>query len=234
MPALITLAQWFGAAVCDQLAADTYRFGGVLLPLCARCTGMYLTAWLTLGWLAWRYPRSAARPRIWVLIAFGLFFLAWAGDGFNSLFASLPGLPHLYEPTNLLRLITGTGMGVAMGSFIFVMFNMVWSSGSTDAKPLVSIGDFVALLGVCALVVLVVQSEWSPLLVPLSAASLLAILTLHGMLMTAMVGTAPVLGARLRASRLRSLAVGVGIALVYLDAFALAHMLLVQYLGRPL
>jgi uncharacterized membrane protein len=234
MYVLLALTQWFGAAVCDQLAADTYRFDGVLLPLCARCTGMYVTAWLTLGWLAWRYPRSAARPRGWVIVAFVLFFLAWAGDGFNSLFSSLPGLPHLYEPTNLLRLITGTGMGIAMGSFIFIMFNMVWGSGTAETRPLVSFRDFLALLAICALVVLVVQSQWAPLLVPLSVASLLAILTLHGMLMTAMVGTAPVISTRLRGSRLRSLAVGVGVALVYLDAFALVHVLLVQYVGRPL
>jgi hypothetical protein len=47
-------------------------------------------------------------------------------DGFNSLFLDL-GLPHLYQPENLLRLLTGLGAGVAMVSFIAPVTNsLLW------------------------------------------------------------------------------------------------------------
>jgi hypothetical protein len=94
--------------------------------------------------------------------------------------------------------------------------------------------DIPALLGMSALLVFLVQSEWAPLLYPLSVISLLAVLTLHTLLMTALVGTLPKLAARVRRARGLSLATGLAIAMVYLNAFALAHTLLFQWAGRTL
>lgn len=176
---LISLAHWFGSAVCDQLVAHSYTFGGIVLPLCARCTGMYLGALVTLGFHAWRHPRAVGLPRPWMLLALLLFFLAWAGDGVNSFLTVIPTAPHLYLPANILRLITGTLMGITVGSLTFVMFNAsIWSL--PDPMPIFATrSEFFALLGLGALIIVVVQSGWAPLLYPLTLASLAAILILH-------------------------------------------------------
>lgn len=231
---LISVAHWFGSAVCDQLRAHSYEFAGVALPLCARCTGLYLGALLTLCFHAWRRPRAIGLPRPWMLIALVVFFFAWAGDGANSFLSSIPAAPHLYLPLNILRLITGTLMGITVGSLVFVMFNMcVWSapnSGSIFATR----SEFFTLLGLSALVVLIVQSEWAPLLYPLTLVSLGAILTLHAVLMTAIVASVwrrKVLAWR---TAIPGLALGLGIALGYLDLIALGRLALSQALGLPI
>jgi hypothetical protein len=57
----------------------------------------------------------------------------WAFDGANSFAHLLPyeRIPRLYEPTNFLRLMTGMGHGITMGSLVLPVVNStVWA----DAK----------------------------------------------------------------------------------------------------
>jgi uncharacterized membrane protein len=230
---LISLAHWFGSAVCDQLVTHSYAFGGVVLPLCARCSGMYLGALVTIGFLAWRRPRAMGLPRPWMLLALLLFFFAWAGDGVNSFLSVIPTAPHLYPPANILRLVTGTLMGITIGSLAFVMFNAsVWSA--PDPAPIFATrSEFFALLGLGAVVVVIVQSEWSPLLYPLTLASLAAILILHTGLMAAMVASAWRHRTAAWRGAIPALGLGLGIALAYLDLLALGRLLLSLTLGLP-
>ena len=231
---LVVVAHWFGSAVCDQLPTHSYHFAGVVLPLCARCSGLYLGALVTLSFHAWRRPRAIGLPRPWMLVALVLFFFAWAGDGVNSFLSSIPGAPYLYAPSNLLRLVTGTGMGITMGSLVFVMFNsLVWREPSA-AAIFATRREFFALLGLGAVLVLVVQSEWSPLLYPLTAASLVAILTLHLLLVTAFVASIWRRPAAAWRAAVPSLAAGLVIALGYLDALALGRVWLSRALGIPI
>lgn len=231
---LIIVAHWFGSAVCDQLVAHSYVFAGVVLPLCARCTGMYLGALVTLGFHWWRRPRAAGLPRPWILLALVLFFLAWAGDGVNSFLSVIPAAPHLYPPSNLLRLITGTLMGMTVGSFVYVVFNaIVWSEPKSDSI-FATHTEFFALLGLGALIVVLVQSEWPPLLYPLTFASLAAILILHASLMTTMVASVLRRTALAWRAAIPALGLGLGVALVYLDLIALGRFILVSALGLPL
>ncbi len=231
---LISLAHWFGSAVCDQLYAHSYNFAGVTLPLCARCSGLYLGALLTLSFHAWRRPRAIEMPRPWMLTALVLFFFAWAGDGVNSFLSAIPAAPHLYPPANLLRLITGTLMGITVGSLVFVMFNTCVWSAPNPGSIFTTRSEFFTLLCLSGLIVLMVESEWAPLLYPLTLTSLGAILTLHTVLMAAIVASVwrrKILGWR---TLIPVLATGVGIALAYLDLLALGRFALSQILGVPI
>jgi uncharacterized membrane protein len=231
---LISLAHWFGSAVCDQLVAHSYTFGGVVLPLCARCTGMYLGALVTLGFHAWRHPRAVGLPRPWMLLALVLFFFAWAGDGVNSFLSVIPAAPHLYPPANILRLITGTLMGISVGSFTFVMFNTsVWSAPNPDSI-FESRSEFFVLLGLGAVIVVAVQSEWLPLLYPLTLLSLAAILILHTGLMAAIVASAWRRRSIAWRSAIPMIGFGLGTALAYLDLLALGRFVLSSTLGVPI
>jgi uncharacterized membrane protein len=231
---IISVAHWFGSAVCGQLAADTYAIGGVPLPLCARCTGMYVGGLITISFHTWRHPRAVGLPRSWVLVALPLFFFAWAGDGVNSVLSSMPGLPHLYTPDNILRLITGSLMGITLGSFIYVMFNSVVWRNPVKAPILASSGELLALLGLDAVLVLAVQSNWDILLYPLTLASLAAIILLNSALMSALVSGLIVPLAQSWHDARRPLAIGTVVALTFLSAIAMARVALGLWLGTPI
>ncbi len=226
---LLNAAHWFGSAVCHQFPEHSHHVAGVPLPLCARCTGLYLGALLTMIFHAWRRPRAMGVPRPWVLFALALFFFAWAGDGVNSFFSMIPTLPHLYPPQNLLRLITGTLTGITIGSLIFIVFNsMLWRAPNPESI-FATRREFFALLGLSALLVLIVHSEFALLLYPLNFAILFSMLALHTTLVTAFVAdlTRPALDWR---QALPAFALGALIALTYLSAIALLRALLLPML----
>ena len=115
-----------GYAVCHQIEARTYHFDGRPLPMCARCTGMFIGALLGLGFQAVQ-GKKGEMPPVPVLILFGVFAAAWVLDGANSFSMLVPFIPSLYQTQNWTRLLTGTGMGLAvsallMPSFIQTMF----------------------------------------------------------------------------------------------------------------
>ncbi len=230
---IISLAHWFGSAVCHQWPAHSYFIAGVELPLCARCTGMYLGALLTILFHAWRHPRAIGTPRPWALVLMVLFFFAWAGDGVNS-FADYLGFHSLYPPQNILRLTTGALMGITLGSLIFVMFNaLIWRQVRPE-RILATPREFLALVGLMAVLVLAVNSQATLLLYPIQILSLIAILTLNGGLMSAMAANIMARGANNWREARPALMVGALVALGYLDAFALGRVLLGQWLGVPL
>lgn len=216
---LLLLSRWLGSAVCHQFPDHSYQIAGVPLPLCARCTGMYLGALLTLIFHAWRHPRASGAPRPEILFALVLFFFAWAGDGVNSFAATFAVLPHLYPPQNILRLVTGTLMGIAIGSLVFIVFNSMLWRAPNPALIFTPRREFFALLGLGALLVLTVQGELTLLLYPLNVAILIAILALHTILVTAFLAsvTRP---ASNRREALPLLVFGALIALGYLSAIA--------------
>lgn len=216
---LLFASRWFGSAVCHQFHDHSYQIAGVPLPLCARCTGMYLGALLTFIFHAWRHPRASGTPRAWVLLALVLFFFAWAGDGANSFAATFALLPHLYPPQNILRLVTGTLMGITIGSLVFIVFNaMLWRAPS-PASIFATRREFFALVALGALLVLIVQGEFALLLYPLNLVILIAILALHTILVTAFLVslTRPASNGR---ETLPLFALGALIAVMYLSAIA--------------
>jgi uncharacterized membrane protein len=112
-------------SVCHRIADRSFLVGGRALPLCARCSGMYLGimgAWLFYS-IAGRREGGFPTPRI--LAVLGLFAIVWALDGLNSFMTLIPGAPSVYAPSNMGRLLTGTLMGISMMSIVYPMFNQV-------------------------------------------------------------------------------------------------------------
>jgi len=106
--------RFLGGGVCHQIPARSLQVAGTPLPLCARDTGTYLGLILALAVLLLRGRARAGLLPSWpLLIVLAGFFLAWGADGLNS-YLELLGLPHLYEPHNALRLLTGTLQGMAL------------------------------------------------------------------------------------------------------------------------
>jgi hypothetical protein len=115
-----------------------------------------------------------------MLFLFALLALAWALDGLNSFLSVIPGAPHLYTPHNTLRLVTGTGVGLALATLISPAFNQVAWSDWRDVPALASWKELGLLLMLAAVIVALVLSGNPLVLYPLaliSAAGVLALLT---------------------------------------------------------
>jgi len=104
------------------------------MPLCVRCSGMYLGAMLGLGFLAWTGPRRSGIPPYSILAVLGIFIAAFVIDGLNSFLNLIPGIPTLYEPHHWLRMLTGSGMGLVIAMALYPAFNQtVWKQ--PDERP---------------------------------------------------------------------------------------------------
>lgn len=174
-------ADWMGYAVCHRLTERTFMINGRQLPLCARCTGMYLGAALSLLtlWLAGRSRHTFLPPLPILLILLG--FIGIMGlDGLNSYSHFFPNAPHLYQPRNWLRLLTGTGTGLAMGAILLpTLAQTLWRE--QDFRPSLStlreLGGLVVVGGTAVLLTLSNQPHLLYVLAIISVVGLLAIVT---------------------------------------------------------
>jgi hypothetical protein len=166
----------------------------------------------------------------------GVFLLAWAVDGLNSFLTLIPGLPYLYEPRNLLRLVTGTLEGVALAAVLLPLANRALWANPDPQRSVGSWRDLAWLLVAAAAVIALVSSEWPPLLYPFAILSELAILGLVGLLNTLFVLMLMHREGRVTRARnaLLPLLLGVALAAVELTAIGVGRAALTARLGLPL
>ncbi|MFC1878474.1 DUF2085 domain-containing protein [Chloroflexota bacterium] len=184
---LLGKADAVGYAVCHRIDARSFHLGDRAVPLCARCSGMYLGAMLGLAYQAFVSRRRGGMPPVRVILVLGLFVVAFGVDGVNSYLrlnvemGLLSSAPTLYDPQNLLRLLTGTGMGLGIAAMIYPAFSQtVWADW--QPKPAIAGLRSLGMLILLALFVdLLVLTENPLLLYPLalvSAAGVLILLTM--------------------------------------------------------
>jgi hypothetical protein len=108
--------------------------------------------------------------------AFALFLLAFTVDGVNSYLHFFPQAPVLYEPQNLLRLLTGTGIGLGIAAVLLPTFNQsVWAD-YVPAPALSSWRQLIELILLSGMLVLLILSENPLALYPLAILSSLTVL----------------------------------------------------------
>jgi len=164
-----------GSAVCHQDPAHSFLIYGRQMPLCARCTGMYLGALLSLAF-HFRQGKLGSLPPRKMLIPLGLFFLAFALDGLNSLAASLGLGWNLYETTNLTRLITGSGAGLVVGAVLAPIFNQTAWASWVKASALPNGKKLAVLLAAAAVIILLVYAGPQALRYPAAILSVFGVL----------------------------------------------------------
>ena len=184
-PGLLGKADALGYAVCHRIDERSFHIGDRQLPLCARCSGTFGAAAITLTFFALTSRKRSGMPAKKFYWLFVLFFLAFGIDGSNSylyLLKQTTGLltqiPNLYIPNNTLRLFTGSGMGMTMAAFLFPAFNQtVWRD--LDPAPVVdSWKHLLSLLGILLIVALLILSESPIVLYPIALISSLGVLSL--------------------------------------------------------
>jgi uncharacterized membrane protein len=178
---LLGKADAIGYAVCHRIDLRSFHLGDRQLPLCIRCTGMHLGALLGLVYQTMTGRRKAGLPPRRILVLLGLLAGAFAVDGTNSFVSLIPEAPYLYTPQHWLRLITGTGMGLAMAALLYPAFTQTaWR----DWQPQPALSGFRPFAGLALLALLLdlVLLGGNPLLLYplalLSAAGVLVELTL--------------------------------------------------------
>lgn len=178
---LLGKADAVGYAVCHRIDLRSYHLGDRALPLCSRCTGMYLGALLGLTFQFAINRRASGTPPWLVIIILALLVIAFAIDGINSYLTFFPGFPHLYQPQNYLRLLTGSGMGMVISAALFPAFNeTMWKDAQPD-PALSNLGQILGLIFMTLVVDLLVMSENPLILYPfalLSAAGVMLLLTM--------------------------------------------------------
>ncbi|MDO8674314.1 MAG: DUF2085 domain-containing protein [Dehalococcoidia bacterium] len=168
--------------ICHQIPERSFFLAGHQLPLCARNTGIFLGALLTFGVLfVTGKGRYAGWPSKKLLLILGLFTLVMGIDGANSYLTFFPDLPHLYEPSNFLRLTTGSFHGMVMALIMFTLFNsVVWKDAI--GRPIIgSVKELGFHLAAMVGLIVVVNAQLDFLYYPIAALSALAVLVLMGM-----------------------------------------------------
>ena len=153
-----------GYAVCHRIDARSFHIDDRQLPLCARCTGEFYAAGVALIFQVFVSGKRSKLPSRGIIAVLVLFFLAFGIDGSNSYLyllkqtsqGALDKIPNLYIPNNILRLFTGSGMGIALATVLYPIINQtLWRD--LDDRPALdwkSFGGLVALIVVLNLLVL--------------------------------------------------------------------------------
>jgi len=187
-PGLLGKADGIGYAVCHRIDERSFHLGDRQLPLCARCTGEFNAAAISLVFLGFVGRKRSSLPRKSILAVLIVFFLAFGIDGSNSYLYLLkqtyenflPQVPNIYIPNNRLRLLTGSGMGIAMASVLYPVVNQtLWSD--TDKRPVMTWKEFGELMAIIFLVDLGILSEQAIVLFPIAFLSVLGVLALLSM-----------------------------------------------------
>ncbi len=178
---LLGKADAIGYAVCHRIDVRSFHLGDRTLPLCSRCSGTYLGVVLTLSYFMIFKRGASIFPPKRLLMVLGLFFVMYAVDGLNSYLSLLPNLPHLYEPSNFLRLTTGMFFGISLASIVYPGFNQsVWLQPS-EKPALHSMKELGSLVILGGLIIFAVFIENPLILYPaalISTAGVLILLTM--------------------------------------------------------
>ncbi len=232
---LLDKADRLGYAACHQIPERSFWLNDRPLPLCARCTGSYLgaLAGLVLLVVAGRgRARQIPPPRVLVVLI--IFFALWAFDGLNS-YLTLIGLPHLYEPRNLYRAVTGSLQGLSISVLVLPFLSVnLWAR--TDAKAsLRNMKEAAILPLITAIIVLALQSGLEDILFSLALLSTVGLLVLFAIPNT--VAIVLILGRDGKITRRREAAAylmaGLALSLAEMAGIALWKGVVTHLIGLP-
>lgn len=175
-----------GYAICHRIAERSFSAFGRQLPLCARCTGIYLGVMLGLFVTIASGRVRAARFANWrVNSILGLFVLVMGLDGLNSFASLIPGVEGVYHTSNALRVTTGVFCGFTVIHLVLPSFNQsVWVDGGAPLPTLRSLRELAGLSLLGVLMVAIVLAKNALILLVLGIISAVGVLIVLTMIMT--------------------------------------------------
>lgn len=184
-PGLLGKADAVGYAICHRIAVRSFHTQDRPLPLCARCTGIYLGVITGLVFLVQRgRGRSSGLPPTNLLLVMALSGAALAFDGLNSYLSLFTFYRPLYQPHNILRLVTGMGFGLAMISVMLPIFNSIAWAAPDSAPALRSFKEMGVIYGIGAGVCAAVLIDQPALRAVLGLISAVGVVLMFGVIGT--------------------------------------------------
>ena len=174
-----------GYAVCHRIDARSFHIHDRQLPLCARCTGEFYAAGAALIFQVFVSRKRSKLPSRGIIAIFVLFFLAFGIDGSNSYLyllkqtshGALDKIPNLYTPNNILRLFTGSGMGIVLAGVLYPVVNQtLWRE--LDSRPALEWKSLGILIGLVVVINLLILTDSLIVLYPIAYLSALGTLSL--------------------------------------------------------
>ncbi len=176
-----------GYAICHRITDRSFEAFDRQLPLCARCTGIYLgvvSGFMLL--IAGGRSKAMRLPNWRILIVLGAFVAVLAVDGFNSYFHLFPGFKGIYTPNNTLRLVTGVFTGITFINLLLPIFNSAVWAKVDDHAPLENFKELAGMCLVASLVIAAALSERSGILLIFGVLSALGVVTVLTMICSVM------------------------------------------------
>ncbi len=184
---LLGKADAVGYALCHRIDLRSFQLGTRQLPLCARCSGMYLGVLLGLGFYITRRSKAVRYPNRAVSAVLIFFAIIWAIDGLNSYLQLLPMATGVYPPSNTLRLITGTLVGISLSTMVYPAFSQFAWKYVQNEPVLRSFKDLGLLLLIAAVLVALILGENPLILYPLAIASTISVFLILTIVYTSVV-----------------------------------------------
>jgi len=115
MDLLLAFLYASGSVICHQLPERSFFLDGGQLPVCARCTGLYLSgAAGFLAWLMWKTARGwrkfavSPRPALVIVIVAAL----------PTALSYLTGVTGLWDGSNVTRAVLAVPLGLSAGAVV--------------------------------------------------------------------------------------------------------------------
>ena len=115
MTLLLAFLYAAGGVICHQLPERSFFVDGRQLPVCARCTGLYLSgAAGFLAWLIWKAARGwrkfavSPRPALVIVIVAAL----------PTALSYLTGVTGMWDGSNVTRAILALPFGLSAGAVV--------------------------------------------------------------------------------------------------------------------
>lgn len=209
--------------ICDQ--QHNLTIAGTVLPLDARCSGIYAGFLVALGsMLSLRRHGAVELPRRLILVGAGLAILVMGLDGFNSLLAETNGF-NVYVPHNALRLASGIGAGLALALVGIPIFNgIVRAPLHTDLQDASTLSETLGIVALAAFIGMLFWSGPGWLLAPLAIFSVLGAFAALTVLNTFIVALASGLHRRMILGTQLGRPATLGMILTVVELFSLAWL----------
>lgn len=104
-----------GSVICHQLPERSFSLDGRQLPVCARCTGLYLAgAAGALGWCVWKAGRGWRRFSLPPRVALAIVIAA----ALPTALSYFTGIAGIWDGSNLTRALLAVPLGLSAGSVV--------------------------------------------------------------------------------------------------------------------